>query len=110
MLAYCSDVLFMKRPAPKIFPKLQKFWEKTTSHVHRSGVVDNDPNSELLKKVITGDESLMYGYDIETKDQSYQWKCPEEARPKNRKIEKGAVGDIKKRISEVFQELEKTLA
>ena len=32
----------------------------------------------LLKKVITGDESLVYGYNIETKAQSSQWKSSEE--------------------------------
>ena len=31
-----------------------------------------------VKKVITGDESWVYGYDIETKAQSYQWKLAEE--------------------------------
>ena len=34
---------------------------------------NDDP--DLLKKVITGDESWLYGYDIETKAQSYQWKA-----------------------------------
>ena len=37
---------------------------------------------DLLKKVITSDESWVYGYDIETKAQSSQWKRPEEPRPK----------------------------
>ena len=37
---------------------------------------------DLLKKVITGDESWVYGYDIETKAQSSQWKRPEEPRLK----------------------------
>ena len=41
---------------------------------------NDDP--DLLKKVITGDESWVYGYDIETEDQSSQWKSPEEQRPK----------------------------
>ena len=31
----------------------------------------------MLKKIITDDESLVYGYDIETKAQSSQWKHPE---------------------------------
>ena len=35
-------------------------------------------NSDLLKKFITGDKSLVYGYDIETKAQSFQWKNSEE--------------------------------
>ena len=41
---------------------------------------NNDP--DFLKKVITGDESWVYGYDPETKAQSSQWKSPESARPK----------------------------
>ena len=56
------------------------------SHGHRSGDFDDDP--DLLKKVITSDESWVYdnwGYE--------------------RNIEPGAVGDTKKHASEV----EKTL-
>ena len=39
-------------------------------------------NDTVLKKVITGDESWVYGYDPETKQQSSQWKYPDEPRPK----------------------------
>ena len=42
--------------------------------------VRDDPN--LLKRVITGDESWVYGNDVETKAQSSQWKLPHEPRPK----------------------------
>ena len=35
-------------------------------------IFNDDPN--LLKKLITSDESWMYGYDIETKVQTSQWK------------------------------------
>ena len=61
----------------------------------------DDPN--LLKKVITGDESWVDGYDIEIKDQSSQWKafCYD--------FETEAVGDTRKRVLEVFRGLEKTL-
>ena len=38
-------------------------------------------DSDLLRKVITGDELCVYGYDIETKAQSSQWKRSEEPRP-----------------------------
>ena len=41
---------------------------------------NGDP--DLLKKVITDDEKWVYGFDIETKTQSSQWKRPEEPRPK----------------------------
>ena len=40
--------------------------------------------SDLLKKFITGDESWVYGYDIETKAQSFQWKRPEKPRSKTK--------------------------
>ena len=41
---------------------------------------NRDP--DFPKKVITGDESWIYGYDPETKAQSSQWKSPESPRPK----------------------------
>ena len=37
--------------------------------------LNDDP--DLLKKIITFDESWMYGFDIESKAQSSQWKRPE---------------------------------
>ena len=39
-----------------------------------------DPS--FKSKLITGDESWVYGYDPETKQLSSQWKCPESPRPK----------------------------
>ncbi|UYV79064.1 hypothetical protein LAZ67_17000978 [Cordylochernes scorpioides] len=42
--------------------------------------VRDDPN--LLQRVITGDEAWVYGYDVETKAQSSQWKLPHKPRPK----------------------------
>ena len=35
---------------------------------------NHDP--DLFKMIITGDESWVYGYDIETKAQSFHWKRP----------------------------------
>ena len=35
--------------------KMTKFWANTTSHSYRSGNIDDD--SDLLKNIITGDES-----------------------------------------------------
>ena len=43
-------------------------------------MVCDDEN--LLKKVIAGHESWIYDYDPETKQQSSQWKRPDEPRPK----------------------------
>ena len=36
----------------------------------------------FLSRVISGDESWVYGYDLETKRQSSQWKSPTSPRPK----------------------------
>jgi len=36
----------------------------------------------FLKRIITGDETWVYGYDMETKKQSSQWIFPGESRPK----------------------------
>ena len=31
-------------------------------------------DAELLKRIITGDETWVYGYDVETKSQSSHWR------------------------------------
>ena len=38
--------------------------------------------ADSLKKVITGGESWVYSYDLDTKAQSSQWKLPGSPRPK----------------------------
>jgi hypothetical protein len=42
--------------------------------------VNRDP--EFLKTMVTGDEMWVYGYDLETKVQSLQWKHSSSPRPK----------------------------
>jgi len=42
----------------------------------------------LLLNVITGDESIVYAYDPETKLQSAQWKSPGSPRPKKARTQK----------------------
>ncbi|UYV81528.1 hypothetical protein LAZ67_20001451, partial [Cordylochernes scorpioides] len=75
--------LGMRRVAAKFVPKLLNCDQKQ----HRMNIanemldsVRDDPN--LLQRVITGDEAWEYGYDVETKAQSSQWKLPHEPRPK----------------------------
>jgi hypothetical protein len=36
--------------------------------------MENGEGSNLLQRVITGDESWIYEYDMETKRQSEEWK------------------------------------
>ncbi|UYV84734.1 hypothetical protein LAZ67_X003247 [Cordylochernes scorpioides] len=75
--------LGMRRVAAKFVPKLLNCDQKQ----HRMNIanemldsVRDDPN--LLQRIITGDEAWVYGYDVETKGQSSQWKLPHETRPK----------------------------
>ncbi|UYV64164.1 hypothetical protein LAZ67_2006834 [Cordylochernes scorpioides] len=75
--------LGMRRVATKFVSKLLNCDQKQ----HRMNIanemldsVRDDPN--LLQRVITGDEAWVYGYDVETKAQSSQWKLPHEPRPK----------------------------
>ncbi|UYV71106.1 hypothetical protein LAZ67_8001723 [Cordylochernes scorpioides] len=75
--------LGMRRVAAKFVQKLLNCDQKQ----HRMNIanemldsVRDDPN--LLQRVITGDEAWVYGYDVETKAQSSQWKLPHEPRPK----------------------------
>ncbi|UYV70086.1 hypothetical protein LAZ67_7001736 [Cordylochernes scorpioides] len=75
--------LGMRLVAAKFVPKLLNCDQKQ----HRMNIanemldsVRDDPN--LLQRVITGDEAWVYGYDVETKSQSSQWKLPHEPRLK----------------------------
>ncbi|UYV74080.1 hypothetical protein LAZ67_11002046 [Cordylochernes scorpioides] len=75
--------LGMRRVAAKFLPKLLKCDQKQ----HRMNIANEMLDSvrdypNLLQRVITGDESWVYGYDVETKAQSSQWKLPHEPRPK----------------------------
>ena len=73
----------MRRIAAKFVPRLLNSDQRD----HRVQVctklqeaVRHDPN--FLSRVKTGDESWVYDYDPETKQQSTQWKTPSSPRPK----------------------------
>lgn len=78
-----TDVLGLTRVAAKFVPKLLNFQQRSyrqTIAENSLADVSDDPN--LLSRIITGDETWVYGYDVETKTQSSQWKLPNEPRPK----------------------------
>ncbi|UYV72891.1 hypothetical protein LAZ67_10001103 [Cordylochernes scorpioides] len=75
--------LGMRRVAAKFIPKLLNCDQKQHHMNIANEMLDSvrdDPN--LLQRVITGDEAWVYGYDVETKAQSSQWKLLHEPRPK----------------------------
>ncbi|GFQ75090.1 mariner Mos1 transposase [Trichonephila clavata] len=73
----------MRRVSAKFVPRLltedQQFQRLATSSDLFQSASD-DP--EFMKLMITGDESWVYGYDPEAKQQSSQWKIPGSPRPK----------------------------
>ncbi|GAB1860480.1 Histone-lysine n-methyltransferase setmar-like protein [Camponotus japonicus] len=78
-----SDILGMKRVSAKFVPKLLNFDQKSRRmSISQEMLNDVNDDPDLLKRVITGDETWVYGYDVETKAQSSQWKQSDEPRPK----------------------------
>jgi len=86
-----TEELHMKRVAAKFIPCL-------LSEDQRANRLDvcREMNNQLktdpdfLSRIITGDESWCYGYDLKTKQQSSQWKSASSPRPK-----KGKASQIK---------------
>ncbi|GFU23059.1 mariner Mos1 transposase [Trichonephila clavipes] len=75
----------MRRVSEKFVQRLltedQQFQRLATS----SDLFQNaSDDQEFMKLIITGDESWVYGYDAETKQQSSQWKPP--GSPRSKKI------------------------
>ena len=73
----------MKRAAAIIVSKLLNFEQKQLHmDIVQEMLTTFNDNPNMLKKVLTGNESWVHGYCIETKAQSFQWKRPEESRSK----------------------------
>jgi histone-lysine N-methyltransferase SETMAR len=78
-----ADSLNMRRISAKFVPRLLSDDQKT----HRVSVcrklkqqARDDPN--FSSNIITGDETWVYGYEPETKQQSSPWKSPNSLQPK----------------------------
>ena len=84
--------LNMHRVAAKFVPRLltpeQKEHRVAICEELRQRALD-DPS--FMSRVITGDESWVYGYDPETKQQSSQWKSPGSPRPKKARQSRNAL-------------------
>jgi len=78
-----TEELGMHRVAAKFVPRIltadQKQQRVSVCTELRQLASDDET---FLSRVITGDESWVYGYDPETKRQSSQWKSPTSPRPK----------------------------
>ncbi|UYV85110.1 hypothetical protein LAZ67_X004608 [Cordylochernes scorpioides] len=78
-----EDILGVRRLNAVLIPKDltfdQKNARKETASLNLEATTD-DP--ELLKRVITGDETWIYGFDSETTQQASEWRFKNEPRPK----------------------------
>ena len=84
-----TEQLNMHRIAAKFVPRVLTQDQKDSRVAicqELKETVINDPT--LLLNVITGDESIVYAYDPETKLQSSQWKSPGSPRPKKARMQK----------------------
>ena len=77
------DVLGMRRVAARLVPKdlnfLQKHHRKTVAEEMISEA-QSDPT--FMKRIITGDETWVYEFDMEAKQQSSEWRFEDEPKPK----------------------------
>ncbi|KAL4105054.1 hypothetical protein QTP88_020329 [Uroleucon formosanum] len=78
-----TEDLGMTRVCAKFIPKLLSEQQKSLRlEIAQDNLEMINSDENFLKKVITGDESWVYGYDPETKKQSSQWKHASSPRPK----------------------------
>ena len=73
----------MKRVAAKFVPHLLSEDQRANRlDVYREMKDQLKTDPDFLFKIITGDESWCYRYDLKTKQQSYQWKSASSLIPK----------------------------
>ena len=90
-----NKILGMTRACAKFIPKLLTTEQKELrSEIAQDNLEMVSDDEKVLKTVITGDESCVYGYDPETKQQSSQWKRRDEPRPKKARQSRSHVKSI----------------
>lgn len=83
----CHEILTaklnMRRVTAKFVPRLMTDDQKACRiHTCQELLERSEEDENFLSRIITGDESWVYGYDIETKVQSSQWVGQRSPRPK----------------------------
>ena len=77
-----TKTLGMRRRAAKFVPRLLTAEQKQQRiNICKSLKRSLNRDRNLLSKIIAGDETWIFGYDPETKNQSSQWKFPGSPRP-----------------------------
>jgi len=78
-----TDILGMKHVAARLVPKELSFVQKD----HRMKVAADmisraSTDQTFMKRIITGDETWVYEYDMQTSQQSSEWRFENEPKPK----------------------------
>ena len=80
--AVLPDDLQMKRVCGKFVPRLLTDDQREQRQTIARDLFERScEDVQFFKNTVTGDESWVYGYDPETKQQSSQWKGPKSPRP-----------------------------
>jgi histone-lysine N-methyltransferase SETMAR len=78
-----KDKLQMQRVAARVVPKMLNFDQKNRhKEVAREMISEAASDWTFMQSIITGDETYVYQYDVETKQQSTEWRRKDEPRPK----------------------------
>jgi len=81
--AILTDDLHMKRMCTKFVSCLLTDDQREQHQTITGDLLERScEDVQFLKNIVTGDESWVYGYDLETKQQSSQWNGPSSPRPK----------------------------
>jgi len=71
----------MKRVCAKFVPRLLTVDQREQRQRIAGDLLERScEDVQFLKNIVTGEESWVYGYDTETKQQSSQWKGPSSPR------------------------------
>lgn len=87
-----TDILEMKRVASRLVPKTLNILQREHRKLVATEMInnaDNDPT--FMKRIITGDETWVYEYDMETAQQSSEWRLSGEPKPKKARQSKSKV-------------------
>jgi len=82
------------RVAAKFVPPLLSREQKEFRAAVAQDLLETANDPHFLRKVITGDESWVYGFDLETKARCSQWKSLESPRPKKARQSRSNVSHV----------------
>lgn len=77
------DILGMRKVAARLVPKDLNFLQKRHREQVASDMLDRcNSDSTFMERIITGDETWVYEYDMQTSQQSSEWVAKNEPKPK----------------------------